>query len=207
MPAPAFAIRLPSARHPPNSFTLSPRYRDHDSDAERNLPISFEVIRDEVRESFSTLPAFYHVFFLHITLALDCRWHLPLWLLVFGATESILTFLFLLTGTVYPIHGWWTRYGSHSLDVLKIAGDIYRAGEPSFTINDSIAEPLGTVSYVEPRRLFARFTENGGVTTPYTTTMRRPSTSGPASLVDSTVRLLVVMLAPPLAPSWPLLVS
>src|SRR6266852_6694905 len=38
-------------------------------------------------------------------LRVDCRWHLPLWLLFFGVTVSILTLLFLLTGSMYPVHG------------------------------------------------------------------------------------------------------
>jgi hypothetical protein len=81
--------------------------------------------------------------------------------------------------------------------VLKIAGDIYRAGEPPSAINDSISQPLAPVSYVEPRRVFARLIKDGDVTAPSSiTTMRRPSTSGPASLVDNTVRLLVVTQAP-----------
>src|SRR5579863_1464154 len=195
MPAPAFAIRLPSVRHPSNSFTRSPRYRAHDSDAEQSTPIRLEVIREEVRELFNTLLLF--TFFFHITLASDCRWHLPLWLLFFGVTVSILTLLFLLTGTVCPIPGWWTRYGSDSFDVLKIAGDIYRVGQPPSAINESMARPLGPISYVEPRRVFALLARNGAITTPSITTMRRPSTSGPVSIVDNTVRLLVVTQAPP----------
>jgi hypothetical protein len=121
----------------------------------------------------------------HITIALDWRWHLPLWLLFFGVTVSIFTLLFLLTGTVYPIPGWWTRYSSHSLGVLKIAGDIC-GGHDLLTINDSMPQPLAPVSHVG--RVFARSTRNGGITTP-PTMMRRPSTSGPASLVDNTVRV------------------
>ena len=121
----------------------------------------------------------------HTTLALDWRWHLPLWLLFFGVTVSILTLLFLLTGTVYPIPGWWTRYSSHSLGVLKIAGDIC-GGHNLLAINDSMPQPLAPVSHVG--RVFARSTRNGGITTP-PTMMRRPSTSGPASLVDNTVRV------------------
>jgi len=183
---PALAIRLPSSvRHPPNPFSLSPRYHHaHDSDTEQIPPYSFQVIREEARESSNT-PFFFTLFSNHPRI--DWRWHLPLWLLFFGVTVSILTLLFLLTGTVYPVPGWWTRYGSHSLGVLKIAGDICRAGHLPSATNDSMLQPLAPVSHVGPGRVFARSTRNGDITTP-PTMMRRPSTSGPASLVDNTVR-------------------
>jgi hypothetical protein len=101
---------------------------------------------------------------------------------------SILTLLFLLTGTVYPIPGWWTRYGSHSLGVLKIAGDICHDGHLPSAVNGSmVTQPLAPVSHVVPRRVFARTRTNGYITTA-PAMMRRPSTSGPASLVDKTVR-------------------
>jgi hypothetical protein len=170
------AIPLTSPRHPSNSFSLSPLCY-HDDDTEQS-PYRFTVIREEPRESFSsTWCRSSHSF-------LDCRWHLPLWLLFFGVTVSILTLLFLLTGTVYPIHGWWTRYGSQSLGVLKIAGGIYRTGHPPSAMNEY---PLAPISYVEPGHIFARSTRNGEFTIP-STVMRRPSKSGPASLVDNSVR-------------------
>ena len=97
---------------------------------------------------------------------------------------SILTLLFLLTGTVYPIHGWWT---SHSIGVLKIAEGIYRAGHLPSAINDSTPHSLETVSYGEPGHVFARSTRNGEFFIP-SAVMRRPSKSGPASLVDNYVR-------------------
>ncbi len=118
---------------------------------------------------------------------IDYRWQLPLWLLFFCVTASILTLLFLLTGSIYPIHGWWTRYGSHSLGVLKIAGGIYRTGHLPPAINDSVSHPPVSVSYVEPCRVFAWSTKSGDFVMP-STVMRRPSTSGPAALVDNSVR-------------------
>lgn len=187
---PPLAIRLPSSvRHPPNSFSPSPPYHVHDSDTTEQIPsYSFRLIREEVRESSNT-PS-------HITASshhpshIGWRWHLPLWLLFFGVTVSILTLLFLLTGTVYPIPGWWTRYGSHSLGVLKMAGDICRDGHlPSAINNDTMSQPLVPVSHVGPRRVFARSTSNGDIAIMGPTIMRRPSTSGPASLVDKTVRV------------------
>lgn len=59
---PALSIRLPSSvRHPPNSFSLSPRYHAHDSDAEQIPPYNFQVIPEEVRES-SNSPFFFTLF-------------------------------------------------------------------------------------------------------------------------------------------------
>ena len=173
------AIPLTSPRHSSNSFSLSPPCY-HDEDTEQSS-YRFTVIREEPRESLSsTRCRSSHP-------CIDCRWHLPLWLLFFGVTVSILTLLFLLTGTVYPIHGWWTRYGSQSLSVLKIAGGIYRSGHPPSAINDTTSHPLAPISYVEPGHVFARSTRNGEFTIP-STVMRRPSKSGPASLVDNSVR-------------------
>jgi hypothetical protein len=192
MPAASFAIPLtPPPRHPTNSFYLSPRCYLHDGDPEQS-PYRFTVIRQEPREPpSSTRRRPSHS-------CIDCRWHLPLWLLFFGVTVSILTLLFLLTGTVYPIHGWWTRYRSDSLGVLKIAEGIYRAGHiPS----ESTPHPLVPVSYVEPDRVFARSTRNGDFAIP-STVMTRPSTSGPASLVDNSVRASWSARG---APPWPLL--
>ena len=104
-------------------------------------------------------------------------------------TVSILTLLFLLTGTAYPIPGWWTRsgYSSHSLDVLEIAGDIYRPEHPLSAINDSTTHALPPVGYGESGRVFAR-TSSGDIIVRSTTTMSRPSKSGPVSLVDNNVR-------------------
>jgi hypothetical protein len=97
---------------------------------------------------------------------------------------SILTLLFLLTGSMYPINGWWTRYGSESLGVLK---GICRAGHSPSAINDSVSHPLVPVNYVEPSHVFARSTRSGDFIMP-PTVMRRPSKSGPAFLVDNSVR-------------------
>jgi hypothetical protein len=96
---------------------------------------------------------------------------------------SILTLLFLLTGTAYPIPGWWTRYGSHSLDVLKIAENIYH---PPSSINYSTTHALSSVSYAESARVFARRGRGDIIAPP--TAMSRPSTNGPVSLVDNNVR-------------------
>ncbi|KAI0270828.1 hypothetical protein BGY98DRAFT_234132 [Russula aff. rugulosa BPL654] len=160
MPATSFAIPLTSARRPSNSFLLSPHC--YEGDATEQIPYRFTVIREERH----------------------CRWHLPLWLLFFGVTVSILTLLFLLTGSMYPIHGWWTRYGSESLGVLK---GICRAGHSPSAINDSVSHPLVPVNYVEPSHVFARSTRSGDFIMP-PTVMRRPSKSGPAFLVDNSVR-------------------
>jgi hypothetical protein len=190
------AILLTSPRHPSNSFSPSPLcYQDDDTE---QSPYSFMVIREEPRESLSSIRSrsSHH--------CIDCRWHLPLWLLFFGVTVSILTLLFLLTGTVYPIHGWWTRHGSQSLGVLKIAGDIYRAGHPPSAINNSTSHPLAPVSYVEPCHVFARSTRDGEFTIP-STVMRRPSKSGPASLVDNSVRA-ACWLGHRVTPPWLLLI-
>ena len=60
MPAPTFAIRLPSSvRHTPNSFSFSPLYyHAHDSETEQSPPYRFEVIRDseDAGESFNMTP-------------------------------------------------------------------------------------------------------------------------------------------------------
>jgi hypothetical protein len=177
MPATSFAIPLTSARRPSNSFILSPHC--YGGDAAEQIPYTFTVIREERREPSaltgrSTL----------LNPCVDCRWHLPLWLLFFGVTVSILTLLFLLTGSMYPIHGWWMRYGSESLGVLK---GICRAGHSPSAVNDSVSYPLVPVSYVEPSRVFARSTRSGDLIVP-STVMRRPSASGPAFLVDNSVR-------------------
>lgn len=175
MPATSFAVPLAtSSRHPSDSFSLC---YPHHGDTEQ-ISFRFTVTREEPRESSCSTRR-------HPSHSCQgCRWHLPLWLLFFGVTVSILTLLFLLTGTVYPIHGWWT---SHSLGVLKIAEGIYRAGHVPSAINDSTSHPLEPVSYGEPGRVFTRSTRNGGLTVP-STVMRRPSKSGPASLVDNSVR-------------------
>jgi len=175
MPATSFAIPLTSARRPSNSFLLSPHCYDGDTE---QIPYRFIVIREEPRESYTSTRSYSSY------PCVDCRWHLPLWLLFFGATVSIVTLLFLLTGSMYPIHGWWTRYGSQSLGVLK---GIYHTGHSPSAINDSMSYPLAPVSYVEPSRVFARSTRSGDFIMP-STVMRRPSTSGPAFLLDNSVR-------------------
>ena len=106
----------------------------------------------------------------HVT-RVGCRWRLPLWLLFFGGTVSTLTLLYLLGSTIYPAANPWMRFSSHSL--------IYRPGHSSVH-----------VSYVEPGHVFKRISKSGSedIIMPSTASMRRPSTSGPASLVDGTVR-------------------
>jgi len=167
MPATSFVIPLTSARRPSNSFLLLPHCYEDDTE---QIPYRFIVIREEPH----------------------CRWHLPLWLLFFGVTVSILTLLFLLTGSMYPIHGWWTRYGSQSLGVFK---DICRSGHPPSAINDTVSHFLAPISYVEPCRVFARSTRSGDFILP-STVMRRPSSSGPAFLVDNSLSLLVQVRIP-----------
>lgn len=175
MPATSFAIPLSSVRRPSNSFLLSPHCYEGDTE---QIPYRFTVVREESRELSTSTRS-------HSSYrCVDCRWHLPLWLLFFGATVSILTLLFLLTGSMYPIHGWWTRYGSQSLGVLK---GIYRGGHSPSAFNDTVSHPLAPVSHVEPCRVFARSTRSGDFIVP-STVMRRPSTSGPAFLVDNSVR-------------------
>jgi hypothetical protein len=177
MPATSFAIPLSSARRPSNSFLLSPHCYEGDTE---QIPYRFTIVREEPRESSTSTSTLSYSSYPCV----GCRWHLPLWLLFFGATVSILTLLFLLTGSMYPIHGWWTRYGSQSLGVLK---DICGAGHSPSAINDTLSHPLAPVSYVEPRRVFARSTKSGDFIIP-STMMRRPSTSGPAFLLDNSVR-------------------
>ena len=190
MPATFFAIPLTSARRhrPSNSYALSPHC--YEGDAEQ-IPYRFAVIREETRESSTSTPSY------SSHSCVDCRWHLPLWLLFFGVTVSILTLMFLLTGSMYPIHGWWTHYGSQSLGVLK---GICRAGHSPSAIHDTVSRPLAPINYVEPSRVFARST-SGDFIMP-STAMRRPSTSGPAFLVDNSVR---ASWSPEVLP-WPLLI-
>lgn len=177
MSATSFAIPLTSARRPSNSFLLSPHCYEGDTE---QFPYRFTVIRDseERRESPTSTQS-------HSSYpCVDCRWHLPLWLLFFGVAVSTLTLLFLLTGSMYPIHGWWSRYSPESLGVLK---GICRAAHPPSAINDSVSHSLVPVSYVEPSRVFARSPRSGDLIIP-SSVMSRPSTSGPAFLVDNSVR-------------------
>jgi len=109
---------------------------------------------------------------------------------------SILTLLFLLTGTIHPMPSWWTSYDSHPLGVLEFAGDTCRSGHPPSTTNDSASHHhLPPIRYAEPGRIVARLTSGGDTTAP-SVVMRRPSRSGPASLVDSTLSLLVQVRMP-----------
>jgi hypothetical protein len=125
----------------------------------------------------------------HVTRTGCRRWRLPLWLLFFGGMVSILTLLYLLTGTVYPAANPWMRFSSHSLGVLKAVKGIYLPGLLPSVIHDTASHPLVQVSYVVPGRVFAQVTKSGDIAMPSPASMRRPSTSGAASLVDSTVRV------------------
>ncbi|KAH9996156.1 hypothetical protein BJV74DRAFT_883753 [Russula compacta] len=186
MSIPTLTIRVPSsAQH------LSDSSPYQGGDTEESPYYTFAVIREDARGS----PTWHRSSNRSCRARIDSPWHLPLWLLFFGGTVSILTLLFLLTGTVYPAPTWWTRYGTHSLGVLKIAGDVYRSGHLLSGTNHSTLHPLASVSYVEPTHVFARLTSTGDITIS-STIMRRPSTSGPASLVDNTLSLLVQVRIP-----------
>jgi hypothetical protein len=77
------------------------------------------------------------------------------------------------------------RFSSHSLGVFDAIKSIYRPGHQPLV---SASHPLVQISYVEPDRVFTRVTQTGDVVMASPARMRRPSTSGPASVVDSTVR-------------------
>ncbi|KAI9455301.1 hypothetical protein F5148DRAFT_1288292 [Russula earlei] len=176
MPTPIPVIRIPpSMRRPFDTPSISSYYHLRNADVEEPS-YRFAVLQEEDRR---------------------CRWRLPLWLLFFGVTVSMLTLLFLLTGTVYPVPGWSTRYGSRPLSILRVSGtgDFYRAGHPPSATNDSTPHPLAPVSYAEPYRILSRLTGSGNVIA-LSTTMRRPSTTGPASLVDNNLSLLVQVRIP-----------
>ncbi|KAH9976792.1 hypothetical protein BGW80DRAFT_1290595 [Lactifluus volemus] len=116
----------------------------------------------------------------------SCRWRLPLWLSFFGVTVSIFTLLYLLTGTIYPAANPWMRFAP-----IPLA--IYRPGHQPPV---SASQPLVQISYVEPDRVFTRVTQTGDVVMASPARMRRPSTSGPASVVDSTTSLLIQVRVP-----------
>lgn len=115
----------------------------------------------------------------------DCRWRLPLWLLLFGVMVSVLTLSYLLTGTVYPNS--WTRFSSESLDMLTASECFYHAGHWPPTIDDAASSMLELVSHSTPDRVFAQISKSGEITMA-PNSIGRPSSCGPATLVDNTVR-------------------
>ncbi|KAI9454222.1 hypothetical protein BJY52DRAFT_1225196 [Lactarius psammicola] len=122
-----------------------------------------------------------------------CRWRLPLWLLLFGGMVSVLTLSFLLTGTVYPNS--WTRFSSESLGMLTASEGFYRTGHRTPTIDDAASSTLEPVSYATPDLVFARISRSGDITMA-PRSIGRPSSCGPATLVDNTVSLLVQFRMP-----------
>jgi hypothetical protein len=115
----------------------------------------------------------------------DCRWRLPLWLLLFGVMVSALTLSYLLTGTVYPNS--WTRFSSESLDMLSASEGFYRAGHQPPTIGDAASSMVEPVSHATPDRVFAQISRSGDVTMA-PSGIGCPSSSGLTTLVDDTVR-------------------
>jgi hypothetical protein len=120
-----------------------------------------------------------------LVLRTGCRWGLPLWLLLFSAMVSLLTLSFLLTGTVYPNS--WTRFSSESLGMLTEG--FYRPGQQDDSAWSTMREP---VSHATPDHVFARISRSGDITM-VPRSIGRPSSCGPATQVDSTVRLHCVV--------------
>ena len=118
----------------------------------------------------------------------DCRWRLPLWLLLFSGMVSVLTLSYLLTGTVYPNS--WTRFSSESLGMLTAVEGFYSAGQQ----DDAASRMLEPVSHAAPDHVFARISRSGEITMA-PRSIGRPSSCGPATLVDNTVRSALRHLA------------
>lgn len=91
---------------------------------------------------------------------------------------SVFTLSYLLTGTVYPNS--WTRFSSESLGMFTAAEGFYRAGQQE----DGMLKP---VSHPMPDHVFARISRSGDITM-IPKSIGRPSSCGPATLVDNTVR-------------------
>lgn len=153
---------------------MSSHHRTNDGHRESNL-YRFSLIREENH----------------------CRWRLPLWLLLFGGMVSVLTLSYLLTGTVYPNS--WTG-------VLTAAEGFYRTGhQPPPTMITAVASSNGgsmlePVSHAAPERVFARISRSGEITMMASRSIGRPSSCGPATVVDNTVSLLVQVRMPHDAP-------
>ena len=122
----------------------------------------------------------------------DCRWRLPLWLLLFGVVVSVLTLSYLLTGTVYPNS--WTRFSPESLGMLTASEGFYRAGHRPSTIDDAASNKLKPVSHSTLNRVFAQISKSGDITM-VQSRIGRPSFCGGATLVDNTVRFCRVAMA------------
>jgi len=106
---------------------------------------------------------------------------------------SALTLSFLLTGTVYPNSS--TRFGSESLGMLTAGERFYRSGhQPQTSHHDDDADldldldDAGPVSHTAPDRVFARISRRSGEITIAPRGIGRPSSRGPATVVDHTVR-------------------
>ncbi|KAH9013019.1 hypothetical protein EDB85DRAFT_2035398 [Lactarius pseudohatsudake] len=121
-----------------------------------------------------------------------CRWRLPLWLLLFSGMVSVLTLSFLLTGTVYPNS--WTRFSSESMGMFSPAEGFYRPGHPPSTFDGAASNMLEPVSHAAPD-FFARISRSGDITMA-PRSIGRPSSCGPATLVDNSVSLLVQVRMP-----------
>ncbi|KAH9061957.1 hypothetical protein EDB87DRAFT_1576281 [Lactarius vividus] len=121
-----------------------------------------------------------------------CRWRLPLWLLLFSGMVSVLTLSFLLTGTVYPNS--WTRFSSESMSMFSATEGFYRPGHQPSTFDDAASSMLEPVSHAAPD-FFARISRSGDITM-VPRSIGRPSSCGPATLVDNSVSLLVQVRIP-----------
>ncbi|KAI0270631.1 hypothetical protein BC834DRAFT_841447 [Gloeopeniophorella convolvens] len=164
----------PPGRHSAsNSLSVSPPRRSRsDTDIDSSLH-RLTVVREEIH----------------------CHRRLPLWLLFFGGTASLLTLFYLITGTIYPIPNSWTRGNSQSVRVIKAAEGIYRAGHrPSLPDGAAIRYTFASISRAEPDRVFTRRTRTGDPPIPLGP--GRLASSGPALLVDNYLSLLVQIRMP-----------
>ncbi|KAI9432697.1 hypothetical protein H4582DRAFT_1087282 [Lactarius indigo] len=160
---------LPGQRHSSNPFSMSSHHHTRNGHHDSNL-YGFSVIREENH----------------------CRWRLPLWLLLFSGMVSVLTLSFLLTGTVYPNS--WPRFSSESMGILSAAEGFYRPGHKPSAMDNAASRMLGPVSHAAPD-FFARISRSGEVTVA-PRSIRRPSSCGPATLVDNSASLLVRVRMP-----------
>lgn len=165
--------RLSGRRHSPDPFPMSSHRRDNGAHHESNLYIR------EREETCASPPNRLYLNPHLLVLRTGCHWRLPLWLLLFSGMVSLLTLSFLLTGTVYPNS--WTRFSSESLGMLTEG--FYRAGQP----DDSSPSLLESVSHATPDHVFAQISRSGDITM-VPRSIGRPSSCGPATQVDNTVR-------------------
>ncbi|KAH9020237.1 hypothetical protein EDB84DRAFT_1515548 [Lactarius hengduanensis] len=160
---------LPGRRHSSDPFSMSSHHHTSNGHHESNL-YGFSVVREENH----------------------CRWRLPLWLLLFSGMVSVLTLSFLLTGTVYPNS--WTRFSSESMGMFSPAEGFYRPGHQPSTFDGAASNMLEPVSHAAPD-FFARISRSGDITMA-PRSIGRPSSCGPATLVDNSVSLLVQVRMP-----------